>query len=161
MEIWRDITEHPGYMVSNKGQIKNADGKTLKQQITKDGYLSVALSTNGIQRRYQVHRLVALAFIENHENAPEVNHKDENKQNNNADNLEWCTREYNLSYGTGRTRQNLKKYKPVEQIKDMKHIAYFDSAKSAGKITGISKQHIGDCCRNERKSAGGYQWRFV
>ena len=71
------------------------------------GYASVRLrrESDGQQKSYRIHRLVAEAFIPNPNNLPMVNHKDENRQNNDVKNLEWCTNRYNLNYGTARERQ--------------------------------------------------------
>ena len=162
METWKDIDGYFGkYQVSDIGRVKNSEGLVMKQQITKDGYLSVALSVNGKQKRYQVHRLVAMAFLNNANKYPEVNHKDENKTNNNVNNLEWCSQEYNFYYGTGRARNNVQKQKPVEQLKNGEPLKWYDSAKTAESITGICSSHIGDCCRGKRMNAGGYGWRFA
>ena len=109
-EIWKDIAGFEGhYQVSNLGHVKSLErigygGKTipermLKQNLDGDGYPRIGLHKNGCTKTRHVHRLVAEAFILNPQNYPEVNHKDENKQNNNANNLEWCTTKYNLTYG--------------------------------------------------------------
>lgn len=109
-EIWKDAVGYEGlYQVSNFGRVQSLDrrdirnrfwkGKILSQQVEKLGYCSVKLCKNGIQKREKVHRLVALAFVENPNNYKEINHKDENKQNNRSENLEWCTRQYNVTYG--------------------------------------------------------------
>lgn len=113
-EEWRGIEGYEGmYQVSNLGRVKSlarviirSDGKPnpvnekiLKHGITK-GYCSVVLCKDGKKKMYKVHRLVAMAFLSNPHNLPEVNHKDENKKNNCVDNLEWCTPKYNTNYGT-------------------------------------------------------------
>lgn len=92
-EIWKD-TEYEGYMVSNKGKVRSTR-KMLSFGDNGHGYLNVMLSVNKRHIRRYVHRLVAKAFIPNPNNYPEINHKDGNKQNNNVDNLEWCTRKMN------------------------------------------------------------------
>lgn len=115
-EIWKDI---PGfeniYQVSNIGNVKTLDKyvnssiknnnkvkrktKILKQY-NKNGYLQVSLSKENKRYYFGVHRLVAMAFLPNTNNLPQVNHKDENKLNNKVDNLEWCSAKYNCNYGT-------------------------------------------------------------
>ena len=122
-EIWKDIEGYEGYyQVSNLGRVKSLERKTkqhhnsvrtqperiLKSWIKR--YESVILCKDSKTKKVPIHRLVAKAFLPNENNLPEVNHKDENKLNNCADNLEWCTREYNINYGTAieRKRQKLK-----------------------------------------------------
>ena len=101
-EMWKDFYN---YQVSNYGQVRNSKtGRLLKLQLNEKGYLRVALRIDGKTKWYRVSRLVASLFIPNPDNLPEVNHKDENKLNNRADNLEWCNRIYNVHYGTGLER---------------------------------------------------------
>lgn len=111
-EIWKLIKEFHGFAVSNKGNVKALERdifydngkiihrkeKLLSQHIINSGYKIVDFTINGIHKRKLVHILVAEAFISNPNNYKEVNHKDENKLNNNADNLEWCTGTYNKEY---------------------------------------------------------------
>ena len=78
---------------------KPITGKRMKQSLHTKGYKTVSLTKNGKTKTVFVHRLVAEAFIENPDNLPFVNHKDEDKTNNFVDNLEWCTASYNRSYG--------------------------------------------------------------
>lgn len=115
IEIWKDIPGYEGkYQVSNTGEVEslnyNGTGKTksLKQSTDKKGYKHVRLFKNGKGKTYKVHRLVAMLFIPNPNNLPIINHKDENKTNNNVNNLEWCTYEYNNTYGTARKRASEK-----------------------------------------------------
>ena len=98
MEEWRPISDFPNYIVSNFGNIKNI--KTNKQfKLTKKrGYQTITLLNNLGKKNFGVHRLVALAFIDNPENKPEVNHKDKNKLNNHINNLEWNTRIENCQH---------------------------------------------------------------
>jgi len=105
-EIWRDIKGYEKiYQISNTGKIKRIEkSKELKQALNKrNGYLYINLSGNGVNKVIRVHRLVAEAFIPNSENKPQVNHKDGNKTNNCASNLEWTTQSENLkhAYRTG------------------------------------------------------------
>ena len=113
-EIWKYIEGYEGlYEVSSYGRVRSLGqfvnhnyggyayrkGRILKPGLGSRGYLSVTLSKNGIQKNYSVHRLVAQAFIENPDNLPQVNHKDEDRTNNNVTNLEWCDAKYNVNYG--------------------------------------------------------------
>ncbi len=112
-EIWRDIKGYEGYyQVSNKGGIKavdrtitRSDGvkrfypESLKSpHVNNRGYVIVGLSIDNIKVNKKVHRLVAKAFIPNIENKPQINHRDANKENNNVDNLEWCTNYENCKH---------------------------------------------------------------
>lgn len=114
-EIWRDIDGYTGlYQISSKGNVRslpreirnsrNSDmtsivsGRVLSPSDNGHGYLHIGLSKNGIVKYYTIHRLVARAFIPNELTLPEVNHKDCNTYNNDVDNLEWCTRYYNVNY---------------------------------------------------------------
>lgn len=105
-EIWRDIDGYDGkYQVSNIGRIRSTYSGTkhriviLKSMMQKNGYLYVILWKDNKKKHKLIHRLVALSFIENPNHYTEVNHKDENKENNIADNLEWCEHKYNMNYG--------------------------------------------------------------
>ena len=106
-EIWKDIEGYEGlYQVSNLGRVKSLKVSKIKsERIRKSyqqssGYISIVLCKNGKVTNHKIHRLVANAFIDNPDNLPEINHKDENKANNCVDNLEWCDSSYNKNYGT-------------------------------------------------------------
>ena len=114
-EIWRDIPGYEGkYLVSNYGRIKSLkwsgiygkhpEGYIRKQRTDAFGYKYIMLCTNGENKRMSVHRAVAMAFIPNPDNLPQVNHKDETRDNNIVDNLEWCTAAYNNRYGHRREK---------------------------------------------------------
>lgn len=110
-EVWKTIDDFPNYEVSNYGRVRSLlhfdsmgrlkGGKVLKPALDgKGNYLHVNLYANGKPHYVNVHRLVAIAFVENPNSYKEVNHEDENKTNNSALNLEWCTRKYNNNYGS-------------------------------------------------------------
>ena len=84
-------------------------GKQMKQRLHSNGYKTVDLTKDGTTKRKYVHRLVAEAFIQNPDNLPFINHKDEDKTNNFVENLEWCTNEYNVNYGSAIDRARKKK----------------------------------------------------
>ena len=184
-EVWKDIKGYEGqYIVSNLGNVRSLDryvntyhgpriclGQPLKQYIGHDGYLHVALSKCKKHKRIMVHRLVAEAFIPNPDNKPQVNHIDGNKQNNCVDNLEFCTASENQLHSV-----RVLKHKPykipsmfgakhwrskiVLQIKEGKIIAEFYGTREATRKTKIDDRSIGACCRGERKTAGGYEWKY-
>lgn len=114
-EIWKDIQGYEGlYQVSNLGNVKNKIQPYLKQEkiykkfSNSNGYLFVGLRKDKKRKFKYIHRLVAEAFIPNPNNLPQINHKDENKQNNCVNNLEWCTNKYNQNYGTIKERKKEK-----------------------------------------------------
>ena len=186
-EIWKDVVGYEGYyQVSNLGRVKSVDrivimknqfcefekmrkSKLLKTAKLKSGYMQVGLCKNGIMTNKRIHRLVCESFIENKNNYPIINHKDENKANNNVDNLEWCTHSYNRNYGTtpGKMRNininDPKKSKKVAQIKNGKIIAIFPSAAEVQRTLGYMLSNIKSCCNNKphHKTAYGYEWKFI
>lgn len=109
IERWKPVPGYEGlYEVSSHGKVKslNYRGKgkqeVLKPAKDKKGYLRVTLTMDGVHTTFQVHRLVALAFIPNPGNLPQVNHMDKDPGNNRVDNLEWCTGTYNIAHARGR-----------------------------------------------------------
>lgn len=171
-EVWKDVVGYEGYyQVSDQGRVRSvdriitcADGqiRRCKSRILKfgknwKGYLLITLSKDCQCKTYQVHRLVAEAFIPNPENKPEVNHKDEDKTNNCIDNLEWMTSKENNNYGTAIVRRSIKRGKPVRCIETGE--VYY-SANEAERQTGVNSSHIGEVCRGIQKTAGGYHWCY-
>ena len=167
-EIWKDISEFEKfYQVSNLGKVRSKrkncrSGTPIMRMFKNNGYMYVLLyDGKGGQKHMAVHRLVAKEFIPNPQNFPQVNHKDENKENNCADNLEWCTGKYNVSYGTRRDRMAKSKLKPVFQYSvDGNLINRFDSALQAAKQFGFDRGSIADCCRGKRKTYRKYIWKY-
>lgn len=189
MEIWKDIKGYENqYQVSNLGRVRSLDrigkngysykGKILKPRPNKRGYIKANLSG----KIYAVHRLVAQAFIPNPNNYPVVNHKDENKQNNmiwiNKDgsidyeksNLEWCTQEYNINYGTANKRRgesigydkdNPYSKSVLQYTKDGTFIRKWDSQAEAARQLGIGQGNISRCCIGTRNIAYGFIWKYA
>ena len=116
--MWKDIKNYEGlYQVNELGEVKGlVNNKILKPTKHSEGYLQVRLSKNNIKKAHYIHRLVAQAFIDNKENYPCVNHKDENKTNNCVSNLEWCDHKYNDNYGTRNQRMGNSKSIKVYQF---------------------------------------------
>ena len=176
-EIWRPVRDFEGlYEVSNLGRVRSLDritisksglrrrikGKIIKAVPNNLGYMHLLLSCDGVSKTKPIHRLVADAFVYNPNNLPEVNHKDENKANNSADNLEWCDRSYNVNYGTGIRRRAIAKSKPIEQLTlDGKHVAYYESSDVAGRLNSCDPSYIRKVIRGEKASAFGYVWRAI
>lgn len=174
-EIWKDIEGYEGkYQVSNLGNVRSLDYRNTKMTRNlrpklRANYLFVRLQKQGIGKCPMVHRLVAKAFIPNPNNYPEVNHKDENKHNNRADNLEWCTRSYNITYGTtiDRIKETKKRMnrrcaeRVVCQFDKLGNlISTYPSILYASKVLGISPSCIGGCCRGALKTYKGFIWKY-
>lgn len=182
MEQWKEIKGYEGrYEVSNYGNVRSflfyspkrkeyllrKQPRLLRQNNTHDGYKRVALSKEGKMKHITVHRLVAMAFIPNPDNAPAVNHKDEDITNNHVSNLEWCTNKYNSNYGTLRDRiknrlsANHHLAKQVVQMSlDGKDIETFPSTREAARHFGIRSECITRCCQGKYKQAAGFKWRY-
>ena len=107
MENWKDINGYEGlYQISDEGRVKNIKfNKYLNPWIEK-GYEVVSLRKQHKSKHFRVHRLVAEAFIKTDSYDLDINHIDENKSNNRVNNLEWCTRKYNINYGTRTERMS-------------------------------------------------------
>ena len=150
-EVWKDIKGYEGlYQISNTGKVKGLKrNKVLKLILQRSGYYYVDLQ----RKRRLVHRLVAEAFIDNPDNLPEVNHKDEDKVNNDASNLEWCTSKYNANYGT----RNKRRAKPIQCVETGK---IYWGAREAERQLGIKHQNLIVACKTGNKS-GGYHWKYI
>lgn len=124
IEEWKTIKGYEDYQVSNLGRVKS----------------------------FQIHRLVAKAFIPNSDDfILEINHIDRNPENNSIDNLEWCNRQKNVEHSQNRT---------VNQYDiSGNYIQSFESVKLAGETTGIDPSAISKVCLGKRKTAGGYVWK--
>lgn len=183
-ELWKPVNGYENlYLISNKGRLKSCNrtmirkdrwgnetkyqmkSKVIKIQKNNKGYNVVNLYKKGKGEKKLIHRLVASAFIPNLNNLPEVNHKDENKQNNIVDNLEWCERNYNNNYGKqskiGRRLSSEKRMKKVNQY-DLNGnlIKNYKGVRIAEEETGVHNSNIIKCCNNKVKSAGGYVWKY-
>ena len=172
MEIWKDIKGYEGlYWISNLGRVKNKHGKILKPRLSSNGYYNICLYKNSKAKCYTVHRLVAEAFINNPDNLPEINHKDENITNNHFSNLEWCDHVYNSNYGTKTKRMVESKIRKQSKLlaipkDDNKHMrVYMNTNDACSRLvmeTGKTKANINcgiNACINGRcKSAYGFYW---
>ena len=163
MEIFKDISGYPNYQISNLGRVWNKTSQRyLKGEIDIHGYHRVTMiAINGKAKHEKIHRLVALTFIENPNNYPHVNHKDEDKNNNSVSNLEWCDIKYNNNYGTHQERCIETKKKNDTFCKSVICIEtgiVYESVAEATRQTGIT--HITDVCKGKRKIAGGYHWQY-
>ena len=104
-----------------------------------------------------MHRLVAELFIDNPHDLPQVNHKDENKKNNNFSNLEWCTKKYNMNYGK---LKNFHK-KEIAKYENGYFKCKYNSLKEAAEINNLSKSSISRCCKGLQKTYAGFTWKYI
>lgn len=170
-EVWKQIIidgEAWDYEVSDMGNIRNMkNGKILKGCLSKKGgYLRVDLCKNGKHKKMYKHRLVASMFIPNDdESKTQVNHKNEDKTDNRSCNLEWCTCEYNINYGTRTERVSKANSKTLgKKIMAIslteKKVMVFQSMHQAEKL-GFDHSNISKCCRGELKQYKGYTWKYI
>lgn len=164
MENWKPVAGYEGlYEVSDMGRVRSlVTNRVLKPGYNNCGYIQVLLCKSGHRKNALIHRLVANAFVPNPDMKPCVNHLDENKKNNVASNLEWCTYKENSNWGTCIERTAKRLSKQVEQYdRDGHLVAIFPSTREAERQTGIASGSIRECCVGGRyKSAGGYVWRY-
>lgn len=157
-EIWKDVVgAEDYYQISSFGRVKNkGTGEILKP--SKSGKYRHIELRYGINRNFLIHRMVAEAFIPNPFNLRCVNHIDENKENNHVDNLEWCTYQYNTTYGKGSLQRNSK---IIQYDMAGNALKIWESIKEASENLGIKYQNISACCRGKKKSSGGYMWSYA
>lgn len=186
-EVWKDVVGYEGlYEVSDLGNIRSksrtihivqskkeydlvTEGKALKPQPLRHGYVGVWLyGKEAIKGRngklYSVHRLVAKAFCPNPNDYPEVNHINEDKTDNRACNLEWCSHKANSCHGTrgqriGRSNTNGKQSKKVYQFTfDGELVAEYPSMAEVQRSTGFRKGNIWAQMVGKAELAYGYKW---
>ena len=162
-EIWKKINSlEDKYEVSNLGNVKSIyNNRNLTIQHNQTGYCYVVTSVNGKRKNKLVHRLVAEAFLENPKNYPQVNHKDENKRNNNVDNLEWCTAEYNCNHGTFKERLSKSKKTKVKKVSSDGIITIYDSVSDAAKMNNVSITAISKCITGVHKTCKGDKYNYL
>ena len=152
-----EVPNYENYLVDRKGNVYSKFSKRfLTPKKDKEGYLSVAFYGGEKPKYFKIHRLVAMMFIPNPDNLPQINHKDENKTNNSVENLEWCTGKYNVNYGTRTKKARIALGKKVYCYELDK---VFNSMLEARKETGALK--IAEVCRGKFSQSGGYHWKFV
>lgn len=171
-EVWKILNCNNNYEISNLGNIRNKKGKIIKQQ-NKKGYMQIGLRDGKAKKWYIVNRLVAIEFLDKNDfkkmpyeneidmNKLTVNHKDENKLNNNVNNLEWCTYSYNINYGNRNKKVSKKKSKRIIQYDlNGNFIKQWNSMLEIQRELGIWHSRIGKCCRNITKNVNGYIWKY-
>lgn len=161
-EVWRDVKGYEGrYQVSSMGRVKSLKWnkeRFLKPSRDKDGYLLVTLCAGGKRKTLKVHRLVCEAFHKNTDNKPQVNHINEDKADNRACNLEWCTCKQNINHGSRNERVS----KPVGQYSlDGKLIKLWPSTMEVERQTGFNHGNINQVANGKLKQAYGFIWKYV
>lgn len=182
-EEWRDVVGYDGYyMVSNYGRVisvsrpaptfygtRTITPKLLHPSINKrTGYSRVTLSKNKVHTVELLHRLVAIAFIENKDSKPMIDHIDRNKQNNRVDNLRWCSLSENMNnpltvehcrnMNLGRVYPTLRK--PVVAIKNGVVVKQYCSIQSAVD-DGFTRCGVSNCCAGRNPTHYGYKWMYL
>lgn len=167
-EAWKQYPDYPFIEVSNLGRVRTKDriitdrrgrkyhikGRVLKQQRDQCGYMQVHFKVNGKSVCLYIHRMVAITFIPNQNGYPEVNHKDNNRANNNVSNLEWCTREYNNAY---REKYGTACNHPVIAINpETGEVLRFESQSEATRKLGVSQGNISMVIKGKYDKTGGY-----
>lgn len=191
MELWKDVEGFGDmYQVSNKGRVKSLDravkqrngsvqikrGRVMSQTKNHKGYPLISFSKDNKRYSRAVHRLVAIAFVENPEGKPQVNHIDGDKTNNNSDNLEWVTASENVVHAleSGLMTPCIKNAKRASNIArevnkkrvsqyglDGLYIETFESLIEAERKTNVSRKRISEAVRGRQKTAGGYVWKYA
>lgn len=165
-ERWAPIAGFEGlYEVSNMGRVRSLHphmrrDPLLHPRARKDGYVHLHLNKGGRMYFRYLHRAVAAAFVSGYKDGYEVNHKDEDKSNNRADNLEWVSKRDNIHYGTRSKRYEQKRGRKVCQYTlDGQLVAEYDSVKGAARSVCVSERNIRTCLKGGRNKAGGFMWK--
>lgn len=169
MEEWKEIPNYENYEASSFGQIRNKKTGRILKTACKGGYTQVGLSLNGYGKSFNVHRLIALTFLENPTNKPHINHKDKNRSNNNIENLEWCSALENNLHKCAtleqKTNQNLKIWRVDINTNDK--IQLYNSIQEAAKwcvennyspLEHNARGNISNVIRGIYKSSCGFKW---
>lgn len=168
-EVWKPVKGYEGlYEVSDMGRVRGLKSGKVLRPGNSGRYDFVVLVKDGKRKDMYVHRIVANTFIPNPNGLLEVNHIDENKTNNRAENLEWCTRLENIHHGTGIQRKALaqrdgKRNIPLSQfLADGKtRVRTFKSVRDASRETGYDRAFLTRCAKGKCQHAYGYVWRYV
>lgn len=162
----KDIKDYEGlYAVTSCGRVWSYRSQMFLSPYTDvRGYLRVDLYQNKSKKSCKVHRLVAEAYIPNSNNLEQVNHKDENKQNNCINNLEWCDAYYNNHYGSHSQKISLSlkgNTRASKKVLCVETGIIYESGMDAYRRTGISNVCISHALNGKSKTAGGFHWRYA
>lgn len=171
-EVWKQYPDYDFIEVSNLGRVRTKDryvtdkngekrlieGRVLKQKLNPCGYMYANFSMNGKTVSLRVNRVVAICFIPNPDNLPEVNHIDCDPTNNKAENLEWCTSQYNSAYRDklGHTAKHNAPKKPVIAVNPKtSDVFWFESQMEAARQLHINVGNMNEVIKGKRNKAGG------
>lgn len=171
-EEWRNVVGYEGeYLISNLGKLislKRKEPFRIKSKVSTEGYEHVVLYLNGVKQFTSIHRLVALAFIPNPENKPQVDHIDRNRLNNVYTNLRWCTGSENMlnpltrdvlkPINKGREHPNV--HKSVVCLKDGKLIHTFYKMNLCEQY-GFERSSVAKCCKHKKKTYKGHTFLYL
>lgn len=178
-EVWKVYPKYPWIEASNLGRVRTKDrtvirsdgrkqfvkGRVLKQWKSNSGYMLVSFCANGKQVKLLVHRIIAITFIPNPNNYPEVNHIDCDRANNRLDNLEWCTHQENITYSNklGHLVNN-NPGKPVIAINpETSEVFFFESQHEAARQLRVSVGNMNSVIKGKHhyKTAGGFWFCYA
>lgn len=177
---WRPIKGYEGhYEVSSTGEVRSVEYKVevttpsggigqraypakIRCQSYAGPYPVVTLYKAGKRSTHTVHRLVAVAFIPKEKGKTYINHKDGNPQNNDVNNLEWCTQSYNIQYAYDNKTKTPPHMRKVGQFTDdWELVKTWESLAEAGRGTNCKQANIMKVCKGKRNHAGGYRWKYM
>ena len=170
-KLWKEIPDTDGkYLISADGEVMAISRRVKFGNVfrwTKTNIRTARKKENGyleleiLGKHHYIHRLVAEAFIPNPDNLPCINHKDENKENNSVENLEWCDYSYNANYGTRTKRAKEKQFGDRFVVINLDTGEVYKTPKDASRANGIHNDSISRVCKGKSKTAGGYRWRYL
>ena len=173
---WKQLKNNSYYSINEDGVVKrNAYtrvdklGRTtqvkemiLKQHLDKDGYYRVTIVSGIDKPKFcPVHRLVAETFIENKDNLPCINHKNEIKTDNNVNNLEWCSISYNNNYGERQKRVSKTQGKKVIGTNEIETLIFNSANEAEIYLKNRKGSNISQCANGKLRTAYGYKWRWA
>lgn len=168
--IWKTYPEYPFIEANQFGEVRTRDrtvvrkdgtkqfvkGHILKQYPQKGGYMQVIFSVNNKKVHLYVHRIIAICFVPNPDNLPEVNHKDNDPANNIASNLEWCTSQYNIDYkkNFGTSASELFGHSVIAINSETSEVFRFESQHEAARHLGVDPSTVTKVVKGKRNKVG-------
>ncbi|WP_192820173.1 NUMOD4 domain-containing protein [Rufibacter sp. LB8] len=170
MEEWKEINQYPNYEISNRGEVRSKNysrtGKTKVLKPTRNkstGYLYISLSSGGKYKTFNIHRLLAITFLNNKNNLPFVNHKNGIKTDNRIENLEWCTPKQNMVHAWENGLINSDHcIKPIEVYSYLtnKLISVEISQSHTARKYNLNKGNIYSVLKGKANQTKGYYFKY-